>query len=73
MSCDNSWNVKGNSKYKNQFIGMSGKMDKEEKLKYTLHIQMLMSVRGPQGPIAYRTLILRPPPRITPRDFRVER
>ena len=34
---------------------------------------MLMSVRGPQGPIAYRTLILRPPPRITPRDFRVER
>ena len=35
MSCDNSWNVKGNGKYKNQFIGMSGKMDKEEKLKYT--------------------------------------
>ena len=70
MSCDNSWNVKGNSKYKNQFIGMSGKMDKEEKLKIYLHIQMLMSVRGP---IVYRTLILRPPPRITPRDFRVER
>ena len=35
MSCDNSWNVKGNGKYKNQLIGMSGKMDKEEKLKYT--------------------------------------
>ena len=26
---------KKNGKYKNQFIGMSGKMDKEEKLKYT--------------------------------------
>ena len=35
MSCDNSWNVKGNGKYKKQFIGMSGKMDKEDKLKYT--------------------------------------
>ena len=35
MSCDNSWNVKGNGKYEKQFIGMSGKMDKEDKLKYT--------------------------------------
>ena len=28
---------------------------------------MLMSVRGPQGPIAYRTLILRPHPESHPR------
>ena len=50
MSCDNSWNVKGNGKYKKQFIGVSGKMDKEDKVKIYLHIEISMCLRGPQGP-----------------------
>ena len=72
MSCDNSWNVKGNGKYKKEFIGMSGKMDKEDKLKYT-YILKCQCIWGGHKVLDYRTLVLRPPPRITPRDFRVER
>ena len=32
MSHNNSWNVKGKGKYNDQFTGLSGKIDKEEKV-----------------------------------------
>ena len=44
---------------------------KNNKLKYTYGLRGWF-VSGGHKVLDYRTLILRPPPRITPREFRVE-